>query len=88
LTSLSNSVQGFPLWAAYGTTFRGWALAMPGQGEEGMAQVRQRIAAWRATGAVLGVPYFCTLLTDVSHHFDYTEEGLQALAEAHALIEQ
>jgi hypothetical protein len=23
--------QGFSLWAAYGTSFRGWAQAMPGQ---------------------------------------------------------
>ena len=37
--------QGFPLWAAQGTSLRGWALAMQGQGEEGMAQVRQGIAA-------------------------------------------
>ena len=27
--------QGFPLWAALGTSLRGWALAMQGQGEEG-----------------------------------------------------
>ena len=40
-----STEQGFPLWAAWGTSFRGWALAMQGQGEEGMAQVRQGIAA-------------------------------------------
>ena len=43
--------QGFPLWVALGTILRGWALAMQGQGEEGMAQMRQGLAAWRATGA-------------------------------------
>ena len=37
--------QGFPFWVAAGTILRGWALAMQGQGEEGMAQVRQGIAA-------------------------------------------
>jgi tetratricopeptide (TPR) repeat protein len=42
--------QGFPLWAAWGTSVRGWALAMQGQGEPGMAQVRQGIVAVRATG--------------------------------------
>ena len=47
------TAQGFPLWAAQGTSLRGWALAMQGQGEEGLAQVRQGIAAWRATGAAL-----------------------------------
>jgi predicted ATPase len=53
-----------------------------------MAQVRQGIAAWRATGAALTVPYFCTLLADVCDHLGHTEDGLQALAEAHTLVEQ
>ena len=83
-----STEQGFPLWAAQGTSLRGWALAMQGQGEEGMAQVRQGIAACRATGAALLVPYFCTLLADVSDHLGHPEDGLQALAEAHTLVEQ
>ncbi len=83
-----STAQGFPHWAAVGTSLRGWALAMQGQGEEGMAQVRQGIAAWRATGAALLVPYFCTLLAEVSDHLGHTEDGLQALAEAHTLVEQ
>ena len=60
-----STEQGFPLWAAWGTSLRGWALAMQGQGEAGLAQVRQGIAAWRATGAALLVPYLCTVLADV-----------------------
>ena len=83
-----STEQGFPFWAAWGTILRGWALAMQGQGEEGIAQVRQGIAAWRATGAALFVPYFCTLLADVCAHLGHTEDGLQALAEAHTLVEQ
>src|SRR5262249_25526681 len=83
-----STAQGFPLWAAYGTSLRGWALAMQGQGEEGMAQVRQGSAAWRATGAALGVSYHCILLAEVSDRFGHTEDGLQALAEAHTLVEQ
>src|SRR6266446_2225559 len=61
---------------------------MQGQGEEGMVQVRQGVAAYRATGAALNVPYFCTLLAEVSAHLGHTEDGLQALAEAHTLVEQ
>src|SRR5262245_50068384 len=41
------------------------ALAMQGQGAEGMAQSRQGIAACRAIGNVLYVPYFCTVLADI-----------------------
>jgi predicted ATPase len=80
--------QGFPLWAAWGTILRGWAQVMQGQGEEGVAQVRQGITAYRATGAALLVPYYYTLLGDVSAYLGHTENGLQALTEAHTLMEQ
>jgi predicted ATPase len=80
--------QGFPLWVAGGTSLHGWALALQGQGETGMAQLRQGIAAWRATGAALFVPYSCTLLADIAAHLGHTTDGLQALTEAHTLVEQ
>jgi predicted ATPase len=83
-----STAQGFAQWAASGTILRGWALAMQGQGEAGIAQIRQGIAAWRATGAMLNVPYFCTVLAEVCDHLGHSEEGLQALAEAHTLVEQ
>jgi predicted ATPase len=83
-----STEQDFPLWAASGTIFRGWALARQGQGEEGIAQIRQGIVAYQATGAVLFVPYFCTVLADVCDHLGHPTDGLQALAEAHTLVEQ
>jgi predicted ATPase len=78
--------RGFPQWVAYGTSLRGWALAMQGQGEEGLTQIRQGIAAYRATGAALYVPHLCTLLADVAGHLGHTDDGLHALAEAHSLM--
>ena len=83
-----STAQGFPQWATLGTIFRGWSLAMQGQGEAGIAQIRQGIAACRTTGASLFIPYYCTLLADVSDHLGHPEDGLQALAEAHTLVEQ
>jgi len=83
-----SSEQKFLLWAARGMIFRGWALAMQDQGEEGLAQVRYGIASWRATGTALGVPVYCILLADVHAHLGHIEDGLQALAEAHTLVEQ
>jgi predicted ATPase len=80
--------QGFPFWVAAGTILRGWALAMQGQGEAGMAQVCQGIAAYRATEAPLLVAYYYTLLADVAAHLGHPEDGLQALVEAHTLMEQ
>jgi class 3 adenylate cyclase/predicted ATPase len=83
-----STAQGFTQWAAMGTCVRGWALGLQGRGEEGMAQLRQGIAAWRATGAALQVPYLCTMLADVADHLGHPADGLQALAEAHTLVEQ
>jgi predicted ATPase len=34
------------------------------------------------------IPYFCTLLADVCDRLGHTADGLQALAEAHTLVEQ
>ena len=80
--------QGFPFFASAGMSLRGWALAMQGQGEEGMAQVREGIAARRATGSAVFVPYLCTLLAEVADHLGHTADGLQVLAEAYTLVEQ
>jgi len=83
-----STQQGFTLWAAQGTILRGWVLTMQDQGEEGMAQVRQGVAAWRATGGALYVPFWGTMLAEISDHLGHPEDGLQALAEAHTLVEQ
>jgi len=53
-----------------------------------MAQVRHGIAAWRATGAAATIPYLYNVLVDVCAHLGHTADGLQALAEAHSLVEQ
>jgi hypothetical protein len=79
--------QGFPQHAAHGMGLRGWALVMQGQSEAGLAQVRQGLAACRAIGP-LGIPDLCLFLANISYHLGHTEDGLQALAEAHVLVEQ
>src|SRR4029450_10399257 len=42
--------QGFAYWAALGTMYRGAALAAQGQGDTGLAELRQGLAAYRAMG--------------------------------------
>ena len=46
--------QGFAQWLARGTVLHGWALAMQGQGEEGIAEMRQGLAAYRPRGPRCG----------------------------------
>ena len=50
------TAQGFPLYVGLGTCWRGWALATQGQGEAGLAQMHQGLAAVLATGQELARP--------------------------------
>jgi predicted ATPase/class 3 adenylate cyclase len=86
LIALSTE-QGFPMWLAYGTIMRGWALTAQGQGAEGIVQVRQGLAAHRATGAELHRPHFLALLAEAHGKLGQPEEGLTVLAEALAIVE-
>jgi class 3 adenylate cyclase/predicted ATPase len=80
-----STEHGFAQRVAVGTMLRGWALVEQGQGKEGIAQIRQGLTAYRATGAELMRPYFLALLTEAYGKIGQAEEGLSMLAEALAL---
>ena len=79
--------QGFAQRVARGTVLHGWALAMQGQGEAGLAEIRQGLAAELATGATLWQPYFLGLLAEAYGAGGHPDEGLHALAEALAVMD-
>jgi predicted ATPase len=81
-----STAQAFAAWLPFGTVLRGWALAQQGAREEGIAQIRQGMAAWRATGAEVDRPYFLALLAEEYRKADQTEEALSVVAEALALV--
>ena len=87
LIALSTE-QGFPVFLARGTIWRGWALAVQGQAGEGVAQIRQGLAAYRATGSELGRSYFLGLLAEAHGIAGQAEEGLAAVAEALAFVDR
>ena len=74
--------QGFPHWMAVGVLMRGWALAHQGQAQEGIAQLRQGVRAWRATGAELRLPFDLARLAEAYAIMGQSEAGLTAVAEA------
>ena len=76
------SEQGFSYWLVWGTILRGWALAEQGQGEEGIARMREGLAALQAMGAELARPFFLALLAEAYGKVGQAEEGLTLLAEA------
>ena len=76
------TAQELPLWIGHGTCWRGWALAIQGQEEAGMAQLRQGLAAVLATGQTLTQPLHLVLLAEAAGHAGQVEAGLHLLAEA------
>jgi predicted ATPase len=60
---------------------------MQGQGEVGMAQLRQGMATVVATGMALAQPLCLILLAEAAGHTGQVAEGLRLLAEALAAFE-
>jgi class 3 adenylate cyclase/predicted ATPase len=83
-----SAQQGFPLLLAMGTIVRGWAVAELGQVGEGIEQMRQGLAAWRATGAEFRRLYFLSLLAEAYGKGEQVGEGLKTLAQALAAVDK
>ena len=83
-----SAEQRFPLWLAMATILRGATLVEQGQGAESMAQMRQGLTVFRATGAEVGRPYFLALLAEGYGRGGQAEEGLSVLDEALAAVQK
>jgi predicted ATPase len=82
-----SAKHGYDYYRAAGTVMRGWCLARLGHLEEGLPLLRQGIDAYRATGAMLLMPFWLTLLADAHGKALQPEDGLERLTEASTLIE-
>jgi predicted ATPase len=80
--------QGFAFLVAFGTMLRGWTQVAQGYAAEGMAQLRQGLAAHQAIGADLYWPHLLALLAEASGLLGQPEGGLTALGEALSLVEK
>jgi predicted ATPase len=78
--------QSFAQRVAAGAFLQGWLLATQGQPETGMVQMRRGLAGLLETGAVIYQPLCLLVLADVHGQQGETEAGLDALAEALAII--
>jgi class 3 adenylate cyclase/predicted ATPase len=85
LMTLSTE-HGFAVWVASAMVLRGWALTEQGQRAEGIAQIRQGLAAWQAMREVLLQPRGHTLLAEIYGKVRQPEAGLTVLAEVLAEV--
>jgi predicted ATPase len=82
------TAQGLPQYVGFGTVWRGWALAFQGQGEAGMTQMHQGLAAILATGFTLARPRCLRLLAEAALHTGQVDQGLHWLAETLGALEE
>ena len=75
-------------WAVWGKTLRGWTLALQGEGEAGIAELRQNLVALRALGLELGTTLFLTMLVDAYRADGQLEDGLQVVSEVLEMVEE
>jgi predicted ATPase len=80
--------QNFAFWLPAAEIFRGWARSACGDAAEGLAWIEDGLRDYRATGAVLRMPYFLALKAEALHLADRTSEALEAIAEAEAWVER
>jgi len=80
--------HGMAIVLAVGPIMQGWALAMQGEGTEGLRQLQQGLEAYQATGAVFQRPHFLAMLAEVYGRVGQLADGLSTIAEALMLVEQ
>jgi predicted ATPase len=81
------TAQGVPLDVGLANHLRGWALAMQGQREAGMAQMHQGLAGILAIGQALVKPICLVRMAEAIGHTGHVDHGLRLLAEAVAAFE-
>ena len=80
--------QNFPLYLTRGTILRGWARSVLGETVQGISWIEEGIQDWRATGAILSLPFFLALKAEAFYLADRISEALDAINEAETLAER
>ena len=78
----------FAFYLAAGFILRGWTRGASDDTAEGISWIENGIRDYRATGAVLRVPFFLGLKAEALYLADRTSEALEAINEAEALVER
>ncbi len=75
-------------WRAWATILRGWAMAMQGNPDYGIAELQSGLAAWTAGGLACLRPYFLSLLCEAQAAAGQTDSALATVTEALVITEQ
>ena len=79
--------KGFHQWVEMAAILQGWGLAMQGQSEAGIAQMREGLTRSGASGAGLGQAPVMTQLAEACCLAGRIQEGLSALDQAFSAMQ-
>jgi predicted ATPase/DNA-binding winged helix-turn-helix (wHTH) protein len=74
--------HGFGYYLAWGPILQGWVGVAQGQGEAGITQMQDGLAAFQATGGKVRLPYYLALLAEACRHTGQNAAGLTLIADA------
>ena len=83
-----STEQGFPLWRAVGTIYRGWVKVKNGDVTEGISFLRSGLTAFRATGAETWMPQYIALLAGACEIAGQVEEAVTLLDDGLQIVER
>lgn len=82
------SEHRFPVWREMGGIVRGWAWTETGRSEEGLAEMRRSLEAWRDLGISLGTQMFLVIMAESCSRLGRAEESLDLLHKAKARVDE
>jgi DNA-binding SARP family transcriptional activator len=80
--------HGFLYYLSWMPILRGWARARSGSVAEGLAEMREGYASFRATGAQLRSPYYLALIAAAALEFGSADEALRLVEEGRATAQR
>ncbi len=83
-----STEQGFVYWRSFNKAVEGWALVAQGQTVEGIAELHRGLSGMKQLGFVGAMTIFIGLLADAHEKAGQVAQGLQAIADALALVQQ
>lgn len=76
--------EGFLLWPSFATTLHGWAIAMQGDLDKGISEMKQGIESFAKTNSAINYPHMIVMLAEAliqlgqsSHALEVLETGIQ-----------
>jgi predicted ATPase len=73
--------HSFPFWRTQGVIYRGWLKIGGGKINAGIASIREGIAAYQATGAIIWTPFYVALLAEAERRRGHANGALEMLNE-------